>query len=251
MGINNMNSDDILDGLSEKVGKDKKYLKGLFNKELELLNEQFGTSLTKDKLDMLSLIRVGKKYDIDKLGIEEIIRAISDMNKLFDMDDEDEEKIEKIKEEVIMEENDRSALKDFMEAIPEPVVSEEYERVPSLIIELGATYYLKMIDLINPPHEHEFDGKYGPYTKWAFKIQLVKVSDEDLYDNVYERGFFKDKPAYVDGANYTLWLDDKARRYFGAFWTKLTPDGMYDDRIFTFKQTRKKYNIFKFALPKK
>jgi len=96
------------------------------------------------------------------------------------------------------------------------------------------------------------DGKYGPYTVWAFKITLVKLSDADLYDKVYEKGDFEGELAYVDGKDYTLWLNAKAREQFGLFWSKLTADGLPDDRVFKYKFSKSgKYNKYTFGLPKR
>lgn len=274
-----MDIDNVLDKLSGKTDKAKTYLKGLFNKEKAGLEEQFGDALDEERINILSLIRVGQKYNVDKATIDSMIADSEG-----DPRDEDyyEEQVEEIMdkltasddlEDLIIEEDEmkkssevrmidipasgkinKDAWKEFMNTIEEPKYkSGDYIKTPSLIIELGATYYLKMgkETLKNGPYEHELEGKYGAYTKWAFKVQLIKVSDEELYGMKYEWGDYIGEIAYVDGQTYTLWLDKKAKDEYGTFWKKLTDDGFPDDRIFTFKHTKKgNYNVFRFALPK-
>ena len=120
--------------------------------------------------------------------------------------------------------------------------TDDYEKIPSLNIEIGPTYYLKLIEPKKRPHAHEFDGTWGPYMKHAFDVILNKVSDGDLYDEVYDYGDFKGQKAFVDGQKYTLWLDDKAAGMFKMFWKKHTETGMPDDRDFTFKKGKDKRN---------
>jgi hypothetical protein len=273
-----MDIDKILEKISIRCDKDKKYLKGLYNKAKKDLEEQFGDALNEDRIDMLSLIRIGKQYDITKDQIDEFVK--DNTEKTVKVLDDDGDVVDDITLDDALDDlfdDDTSASlrneiddmgfetkksnsvasaswKDFMDDTPEPsaIQTTDYERTPSLIVEIGCTYYIKMNDLDNPPYEHEFDGKWGPYTKWAFKIKLVKISDEDLYDKEYEYGEFKGKKAYVDGQNYTLWLNLRGRSQFGAFWKKLTSDGLPDGRTFTFKHTKPSgKNDFKFALPKK
>lgn len=280
-----MDVDKILEKISVKIDKDKKYLKGLYNKAKKDLEDQFGDALNEDRLSMLSLIRVGKGYGIDKEQIDSMIAdnvleedgffvgtvdslpedVLDEVDDIIVVDDDEIEQrkagivdyevddmgFELEKEPVEVAPSD--SWKDFMDDIPEPTVyTDDFERMPSLIIDLGCTYYLKMTDLENAPHEHEFDGTWGPYTKWAFKVKLIKISDSELYDKKYERGEFKDKLAYIDGQNYTMWLNEKERQYYAMFWKKLTANGLPDDRVFTYKKSKPgKYNVYKFALPKK
>ena len=263
-----MEIDEIIENIAEKTGKSEAYLKGIFTKERKILIEQFGDAIEDDKIDMLAVIKLGKKYDITKSDIDgfgskdedaSIYEEKYDIDEILeDLDvlDDEEDVIEKIKNGI---ENGKkindSDWGRFMKTIPDPVaiVTTNYERTPSIIIEIGPTYYLKLTYPKNPiPYSHEFDGKYGAYMKHAYKVTLVKVSDEDLYDVKYKEGEFKGKKAFINGQNYTLWLDDKAAGFFGIFWTKHTDDGLPDGRTFTFKKGFVKgRNVFTFRLPKK
>lgn len=271
----------VLLKISNKVDKDKKYLKGLFNKEKQTLLEQFGDALDDDRLDMLSLLRVGKRYGLDKSAIDSFIDDSDDLKAVgpyipLDKKDDDIDTLlediiddevgvpdvivadeEKVVNKMMVEIKEKGSIseeiwKQVMETIPEPeTIITEYERTPSLIVELGATYHLKM-DLTEPPYEHECDGQFGPYMKTAFKVYFDKVSDEELYDLKYKYGDYEGEIAYTKGRKYTLWLDDKAKQYWALFWKKINADGIPDNRVFTFKHTKKgKYNVFKFGLPKR
>lgn len=276
-----MDIDDVLTKMSTEVEKSKSYLKGIFNKETVELKEAFQDALSEERIIELALVKIGKRYGMDKSSVaglytdleevDDIIieETIDELDEVINEDDlvttiddmecailsesslskdwTDEEEIEDVKEDI-----GRQAWRSFMKTVVEPVKpTGEYERTPSLIIEIGATYTLK-VDTTEPPYEHEFDGTYGLYTKWAFKVTLVKVSDEELYGTHYKKGEFEGQPAYVNGNRYTLWLDEKAKNHFGMFWKKLTTDGLPDNRVFTFKHSKKgKYNDFKFGLPKR
>lgn len=263
-----MDVDKILKKISLKTGETISDLKDLFNNAKSELEEQFGDALNEDRKDILALIRVGKGYDITKAQIDSMASdGMSDLDAdiieafdiklddpLNDLIDEDGDKIDDMGFKTEKKNSvGRSGWKDFMADIPEPSVNtEDYEKTPSLIVDLGCTYYIKINDLVNEPYEHEMDGTYGPYTVWAFKITLIKISDEDLYDNVYSKGDFEGKLMYVDGQNYTLWLNEKAREQFAVFWKKLTADGIPDDRVFAYKFSKRgKYNNYQFKLPKK
>jgi len=279
-----INITKVLTEVSGKVDKNQKYLKGLFNKEKQGLIEQFGESLDDDILDRLSLMRVGKRYNLTKDTIDIfIVNSMSDEDVIIPEDGEDiittdddedaiitddEEDIDTILEGVVEEkkaivnlverdieekgEISEAVWGNFMESIPEPeTIITEYERTPSLIVELGATYHLKM-DLTEHPFEHECDGQFGPYMKTAFKVFFDKVSDEELYDMKYKYGDYEGEPAYTKGRKYTLWLDDKAKGLWAQFWKRLNSNGLPDNRMFTFKHTKKGiYNDFRFGLPKK
>lgn len=270
-----MNIDLVLEKISDKVEKDKKYLKGLYNKEKAELIENFGSALTEERMDSLSLIRVGKKYGMTKADVDAIIEEdvefdgsesndeiadyldnIEEEEDTFIADEIEVDKDESTKGYIELDDDDDlpdegNAWKRFLDTVPVPEFkTKEYVRTPSIIIEIGPTYYFKLV-LGEEPHPHEFEGKYGTYTRTAFKVDLVKVSDEDLYSVKYERGDFEGELAFVNGKRYTLWLDEKAVGFFKLFWKKLTVDGLPDDRTFTFKKSKKgNYNVWKFGLPK-
>ena len=260
-----MDIDNVLEKMSTEVEKSKSYLKGIFNKETVELKEAFQDALSEERIIELALVKIGKRYGMDKTSVAELYIDLTEIDDVDIIIDDIVEELDDIveedggykkdfisAEEEVEEDFGRQAWRSFMKTVVEPVKpTGEYERTPSLIIEIGATYTLK-VDTTEPPYEHEFDGTYGLYTKWAFKVTLVKVSDEELYGTHYKKGEFEGQPAYVNGNRYTLWLDEKAKNHFGMFWKKLTTDGLPDNRIFTFKHSKKgKYNDFKFGLPKR
>lgn len=256
-----MDIDDVLTKMSAIVEKDKKYLKGIFNKEKAELKEAFQDALTDERIIELSLVKIGKRYGMDKASVTELyeddIEEEIDEEGLDDIIEDDEEIFDEgmedtLPDDEVKEDFGRQTWRSFMNTVVEPVkIKTDYERNPSLIIEIGNTYTLKL-DTSEPPYEHEFDGTYGLYTKWAFKVTLVKVSDEEAYSMHYKKGDFEGQPAFVDGNRYTLWLDEKGKNSFGMFWKKLTTDGLPDSRAFTFKHSKSgKYNVFKFGLPKR
>jgi hypothetical protein len=264
---------NVIEKMAEKTGKSEAYLKGLFTTEKKLLNEQFGDSLTEDKIDMLALIKVGKRYDIKRVDIDAFMNGnspedsmvydpiddiIIDDDLIDDISINDDMPVDDVIDKVKIAVKNGGKINegiwvDFLATIPDPVVIKktDYERTPSLILEVGPTYYLKMADLHEPPHPHEFDGIHGLYTKTAFKVILLKVSDEELYEMNYKKGFFEGKPAFVDGQKYTLWLDEKAVKFYKLFWQKVSDNGLPDYREFTFKWKKGKYNDWIFREVKK
>jgi hypothetical protein len=247
-----MDIDSMLDKMSVDVDKSKTYLKGLYNTTKLELSEQFGEALSDERIVVMALGKVGKKYGLEKTDIDRYSDAGETVGDL-ESDDDEEETVSKL---TITDDPNHGEGGDawdrFLSTIPDPTTQNKtYEKTPSLKVELGPTYYLKMTPPIEPPYAHEFEGKFGPYTKYAFKVMLIKVSDADMYDVVYDYGDFIGKPAFVDGNNYTLWLDDKATGYMKLFWKRTTDDGKPDERIFTFKYTKKgTYNVWSFGLPK-
>jgi len=256
-----MELENLLTQLGEKIGKSPTYLKGLYNTSKKVYDEQFGDSLTDDQKVHMALTKIGKKYGMEDNDIDIMIS---------DKSDSDDEPIDFPIADFITElpaetpkgftttddpnhGQSGSAWGRFLSTIPDPTKpSVEYEKTPSLLIELGPTYYLKLTDPADIPYSHEFEGKHGRYTKHAFKVTLIKVSDEALYSELYTKGEFAGQKAYIDGRNYTLWLDDKSVGYFRIFWEKITDDGMPDGRVFTYKYGKKaNYNVFTYGLPKK
>lgn len=258
-----MDLDNILDKLSTKVDKAKTYLKGLYNKEKADLTDQFGDAIDDNRIMMLSLLRIGKKYGLDKSDVDKLtndddfddIPSITD-DSIDDLIDDDDYTDMSDTEEINIEtpankSGNNDGWKKFLATIPDPMdkANIKYERTPSLIKELGATYYLKLTDPSKEPYTHEFTGKYGTYDMHAVKVTLVKVSDEDLYDVFYKDGDFKGQKAFQNDKNYTLWLDDKAMGFFKYFLNKHFDDIISENVVFTFKWTKKgNYNVWTFKL---
>ncbi len=246
-----MEIENVLNKLSEEVGKSPKYLKGLFNSSMKEYNDQFGDSLTDKSKNLMAITKIGKKYDLDKSVIEGLTTDVKDVEKLSADGD--------FSVDGFLATDDpnfnpaENTWERFLSTIPDPTKPKtSYVKVPSLIIELGPTYYIKLTNPKEVPFSKEFEGHYGKYMRHAFKITFVKVSDEDMYEQKYEKGDFAGQPAFVDGNNYTLWLDDKSVGFFRIFWNQITDDGIPDDRVFTYKYTKKgNYNVYTYKLPKK
>lgn len=244
-----MEVDIVLERLSDKVGKSKRYLKGLFNLAKNDYNNKFADAVTEEQKILLSLVKVGKNYNLNKTDIEKLIDKKDEIEMEEDkIEPQGDADIEPTGTETVTK---HDSWEKFFSTLPEPAKSDN-KKLPSLIIELGPRYYLKMVEPKQPPTTKEFDGQWGSYNKHVFKVLLVKVSDEDLYDIKYKGGNFKGELAFVDGQEYNLWLTDKACGYFKLFWKDKTDDGLPDDRIFTYKFTKNgKYNVHSFNEPKK
>ena len=262
-----MNLNKILKEMGSRTDKSWTYLKGIFNTANSEYHDQFGDALADDKKMIMALIKVGKKYDLDRTDVEKIIN-----NNIVKVSEEDKKLAGEI-EDMFVDEEDTltitddpnhgevdvssgspSAWKRFLKAIPDPEVPfTEFEKTPSLIVEIGPTFYLKMVDLENgPPDPVEMTGQWGPYDMYPFKVIFLKVSDEDLYDVQYKSGNFKGEDAYIKKRKYTFWINEKSLRQFRLFWEQITKDGVPDDRVFTYKFGKKgKYNVYTYGLPKK
>lgn len=263
-----MDIDEILGNMSTMVEKDKKYLKGLYNKGKEELSEQFGDAISEERTMVLALTKVGKQYNMSKTEIDALVSGEEPEEEDFDLEfDDDEETIvgmtddgEEILESIKIYDDIDDVPKpsgnswaEIMANVPDPFPDSkdvDYEKTPSLIVELGPTYYLK-VDLTSDPYPHEFDGKYGTYTKTAIKVFLQKVSDTDLYKVRYTKGDFAGKLAFVDGKKYTLWMDEKCLGMFKMFCMKHRGVPVPDASEFTFRYTKKaNYNVWQFGKPK-
>lgn len=256
-----MDIDEILNKMSDIVEKDKKYLKGLYTKGLKELTEQFGNTLDKERISTLTLTKIGKQYNMTKDEVDKLVYGdidsviVDDDDDLSFLEDDNEDEGVKIYDDVDdVPKPTVNSWDDYMEKVPDPLAkareNSKYERTPSLIVELGPTYYLRT-DISETPFDHEFEGKYGPYINTAIKVWMDKVSDTDLYDVKYTKGDFAGKPAFVNGQKYTLWMDEKCMGFFKLFWMKHRGVPVPDDRVFTFKHTKKgNYNVWQFGIPK-
>lgn len=259
-----MELNEILKDMSKIVDKDSKYLKGLYTKNKNELTGQFGEAITDDRIMSLALAKVGKQYGMTQGDVDRLINGDEDEDDLDFLDDDDENQLEYADESKLtiyddvddvpkpMGASGNFGWESVMEKVADPTIKKkgEYEKTPSLIIELGPTYYLK-VDMSEDVYQHSGEGKYGPYTSTAVKVFLIKLSDSDMYDMKYTKGDFAGQPAFVDGNRYTFWMYEKALGFFKLFWMKHTGLPIPDDRIFTFKHTKKAgKNVFQFGLPK-
>ena len=247
-----MNIDLVLENISTVSDKDIKYIKGLYTQEKNKLTEQFGESISDERKSSIALIKIGKKYDIEKSNIDEWMKSKDEM--LYDDTINLDDDILDLEGDIVTEEdqvgNDFDS-DDFFAGVPDPIFkkndSVKYEKTPPLSIEIGATYYLKMADFNKPP-AITLDGKYGPYIKYPLKVFLVKVTDEELYNEKFNEGAFKGEKKYINGNKYTFWIDEKAFGFMKLFWKKITNDGNPDDRTFRYKFVKKgNYNVYKFS----
>jgi len=256
---NIMELKEILGSMSKIVDKDSKYLKGLYTKSKNELTGQFGEAITDDRIMSLALAKVGKQYGMTQGDVDRLINGDEEEDDL-DFLNEEEDNDMKIYDSIDEVEKDYKPVKEsgsfgwetVMENVPDPTIMRkgEFIKTPSLILELGPTYYLK-VDLSEDVYQHSGEGKYGPYTSTAVKVFLIKLSDSDMYDMKYTKGDFAGQPAFVNGNRYTFWMYEKALGYFKLFWMKHTGMPVPDNRIFTFKHTKKAgKNVFQFGLPK-
>lgn len=254
-----MDIETAITTISEKIDKSEKYLKGLFTQEKNILNEQFGDSIPDDRKDSLAILKVAKKYGLNKSDLEnkkedDIMEEVEKFEDLdiedpplsFNDEEDDEEEEEKV-------EDDPQSWKEVFKKVPNPFkdVETQFEKLPYLDIVIGPTYFLKLVDPPNNvPRVIEFEGKFGIQNRYPIKVALKKISDTEIYSETYTKGDFTGLPKYVDGQKYTLWLDEKAMGFFKLFWEKLTSDGKPDTRIFAYKKSKKgRFNVYKFSLP--
>ena len=250
-----------LQEMEKKTEKSWTYLKGLFNAANSEYAETFGDSLPDENRIALSLNKVGKKYGLEKEDMEELIISeegivsVEDKQLAEDIEEmfEAEESTLEITDDPNHGDGSPDAWRRFLAAIPNPTKPKtDYKKTPSLIVNIGPTYYLKMTDPKTPPPEGiEFDGTYGKYIKYPLKVTLIKISDEEMYDVIYKGGNFEGELAFVDGQDYTIWLDEKSIGFYKLFWLSVN-DRVPDDRIFTYKIDKKgKYNVYTYKEAKK
>jgi len=252
-----MELNEILKDMSKIVDKDSKYLKGLYTKSKNELTEQFGEAITDDRIMSLALSKVGKQYGMAQGDVDRLINGDEEEDDLDFLDDDKDDDGLTIYDDVEDVPKPTGASGNFgwesvMQNVADPTIKRkgEFVKTPSLILELGPTYYLK-VDMSEDVYQHSGEGKYGPYTSTAVKVFLIKLSDSDMYDMKYTKGDFAGQPAFVNGNRYTFWMYEKALGFFKLFWMKHTGMPIPDDRIFTFKHTKKAgKNVFQFGLPK-
>ncbi|KKN04731.1 hypothetical protein LCGC14_1094400 [marine sediment metagenome] len=270
-----MELNKILDDMSNEVGRNATYLKGLYNKNISELSEQFADTLTEDRLMVLALTKIGKKYGMSNSAIGITINGEPEPEDLEFLEDDTEldglldEAMQATIDEIEAEPEVMINIYDDADDLPNPTENTwdsvmadvadplakakeggKFEKTPSLIIEIGPTYYLK-VDLSEPPFPYPSEGKYGPQVNTVFKVWLQKVSDTDLYSVKYKKGDFAGQLAFVDGKRYSLWMDEKCIGYFKLFWMRHRGLPTPDDRIFTFKHSKKGiYNVWQFGIPK-
>lgn len=246
-----MGFEKAVEFLSVKSGKMPSYIKGLFTKHKNLLDEKFDDSLPEEKKVVMALKKIAKQYNLE---IKEVEKCMSeeDLENEYLMG-EGEAEANQIEESEYVEEEGEDAWKRWRSTIPDPIKKgKDFVKLPALIIEIGPTYTMKLMNPKLAPFSKEFDGQYGKYTKHAIKVTLLNISDKAMYDMKYTKGDMTGKPAFVDGADYTLWMDDKCAGFYNIFWRKMVGDGMPDDRPFTYKFKKNgKYNVYEFKEAKK
>jgi len=218
----------------------------------------------------ISLYDVAQKYDMKQDTLDDIVLDhIDDLEDV--MPDEDIEFDNAIKqaEEAIIEEREnnneeededsswKSIFKTVKKKKKRPTNEDgEYENDPSLTIIDRITYRLKLADPSEDPYKHNGTNKWNgqEYTSFLLKVKLLGISDETLYEDVFESGDNKGDPLYIKGTVYALWLN--AERGMPEFIEIFENIGLKkpDGRVFylkRFKKTSKKgrkYNVFKFAV---
>jgi len=148
--------------------------------------------------------------------------------------------------------------KDFLKSLPKD--DGGIKKTESLILKDNITFFLKMNTKVEPYHHFESaaTNKYHKdYHSWKFVVKLVKISDEDSYNDIYDYGDNKDKKIYEDGKEYALWLTHDTEKFspldaFHKFWTDTLGLSDFDERVFAVKKFKKRskagrqYSVFKF-----
>lgn len=243
-----MDIDKELEKIQEKVGhKNISTVKRTFN---EIKAEKDETSLkeliSEDDYIQLVLNEVAEKFEVEPIEVE---TEDLDLN-LDDLDDD-----------LDLQEEDKGGWEEVFNKTPKPKTFKSTEAgktevsTPFLTVIDRVTYKLKVDDPNAEPRYIEGTNKYqNPYEAYLIDVILVDISDQTLYEDVYESGDLKGQPLYEKGKIYTLWLDkNKGFPEFVDMWRSLgmsKPDG----RSFLLKRFKRKskkgrnYNVFKFSI---
>jgi hypothetical protein len=212
--------------------QDKKdQLKGLVSTEgaLFIICKELGITIIKDVVNELKDVESGWK-DVES-GWKDVVKK------------------------AVVEKED---WKSFLGSLPRDEGGSK--KTPSLVLKDNITYLLKINTKIEPYHHHEdaATNTYGKdYDSWKFVVTLIKVKDEDSYDDVFQKGDLKGQPLYVDGQEYALWFTHDKDKWspmdgFAQFWTDTLGLSDFDDRVFGVKKFKKmskngrQYSAFKF-----
>lgn len=204
--------------------------------------------------------------------IEDLEEELEEVEEDLDIDDSDEVEFEEEDDgefddlesldgdsEIEFEEDDddygletrEGTWEDIFESTPEPKEGEgDYERLDSLTIITGTTYYLKLVDASEVPYKHEGIGTLGknkgkPYTSRAMDVILLKVTPKSRYNERFEKGDNRGKKCFINKKKYKLWMSETAFKWFAKFWRDEVGRKAPDGRIWTFEQLKKE-NVTKY-----
>ena len=265
----NIDIDIILTEMAGSLGKRKGDLKRSYNSiEKKKIEEGINEFVPEENFKRLILIGVASKYKVKTDQLDEIINGITEdepqdeveLEELQDELDDFEVDIDDLEEdvdliefeededgddEITFDEDDEveeaGSWEDIFASTPEPKEGgSNFERLPSLTIISGTTYYLKLVDPKELPYSHSGTGKDGkPYTSKAMDVLLVKVTPKTRYKERYEEGDERGNKCFVDGAKYKLWMSATAFSWFAKFWREDVGRKSPDGRIWTFEQIKK------------
>jgi len=268
-----MDIDKILTDMATSLGKRKGDLKRSYNSlKKKKTEEGISEFVPEENFERLLLIGVSSKYNLktdqldaiidsiteheaeDEIELEELqeeLDAVDDLEIDLEEDFPDEDELEFEDEpedidEITFDEDDEveeeaGSWEDIFASTPEPKEgTSDFERLPSLTIISGTTYYLKLVDPKELPYTHKGTGKDGKdYTSKAMDVLLIKVTPKTRYRERYEQGDDRGKKCFVDGLKYKLWMSETAFTWFAQFWQEDVGRKSPDGRIWTFEQIKK------------
>ena len=223
-----MDIEAVIKHLSELSSKKEDEISKSFEAEFERKDEEFKTiDIPRDQITQMAFIVVGKQLNISEADMSSIFIAVEIEE---DFQSEANNKVNEVK---IMDEKAPSkakSFKDFVKGVEKTIPETNYKKRPSLIVQDGARYRMKLLD----PSKIPFEYDNGEYTSYVFDIELISVEPAYMYDEVYEKGDKKGDKLYVNGEEYSLWLWEKPFWAFVDFWETLTDDDNPDDREFIY-----------------
>lgn len=275
-----MDIKNILAEIAEKIGKRKGDLTRSYNAILKKKTEEgIAEFIPEENLQRLVLIGVSSKYkfsieDLDSVILGNAVEEEEEVDleaELEELDLEEEldedilgdEEVEFEEDDVVefeedngefdieFEEDDddndygleprQNSWEDIFANTPEPKEGEgDYERLESLSIISGTTYYLKLVDPTEAPYTYEGIGKDDKaYTSKAMDVQLLKVSPKSRYGERYEKGDNRGKKCFTNKKKYKLWMSETAFKWFAKFWRDEVGRKSPDSRVWTFEQLKK------------
>lgn len=228
-----MNTDIIVGHLARISKKEPNEILKSYQAEYERKTEEFkDIDIPKDQIEQMAFMIVGKQLNISEPDISSIFIAVEIEE---DFQSEANNKGNEVKTMDEKAPSKAKSFKEFTRGIEKTIPETNYKKRPSLIVQDGARYRMKLLDPTKIPFEYD----NGEYTSYVFDIELISVEPEYMYDEVYEKGDKKGDKLYTNGEEYSLWLWEKPFWSFVDFWETLTDDDNPDDREFIYYKKSK------------
>lgn len=249
-----MNVEKIILNIAEHLGKRKGDVKRVYNTIKKTKDEELSGGVPEEMLERIVLLGVLRKYEIDVNTLdsfsEEEEEEEEDDDEDFDDEEDDDDDLDITFEEVKPEVATKGKVanttwKNFLNSIPEPKESTDYETVPNLVQISGALYTLKLTEPDELPYEYEGVGHDGdPYVSYAMDVKLLGISPKSFKNETYDKsneksGVVKGEKCFNIGETYKLWLSKTAIGWFAKFWRDNLGLETADDRKFTYQKFKK------------